>query len=116
MRRRRTVRHFSDRPVPRAELKTVSVPPAPRPAARTNSPGTSRSFRIPTSSARFVSAQKMKSVNLTRRAPEEWLHELEKFETDANKPYLDIAPYLIAVFAQPYARRRRRHHQTLLRH
>jgi nitroreductase len=37
-----------------------------------------------------------------RRASEEWLDALRPFGTDASKPFLEIAPALIAVFVQPY--------------
>ena len=36
------------------------------------------------------------------RAPNEWLEALAALGTDANKPFLEIAPWLIAIFAQPY--------------
>jgi nitroreductase len=37
-----------------------------------------------------------------RRAPAEWKEALVPFATDEHKPYLEVAPYLIAIFAQPY--------------
>ena len=37
---------------------------------------------------------------ITTRAPQDWLKALEPFGTDEHKPYLEIAPYLIAIFAQ----------------
>ena len=37
-----------------------------------------------------------------RRAPAEWLEALAALGTDANKPFLETAPWLIAIFAQPY--------------
>ncbi len=37
------------------------------------------------------------------RAPREWLDALAPLGTDANKPFLETAPYLIAIFAQSYA-------------
>lgn len=38
----------------------------------------------------------------SERAPEEWLEALEPLGTDAHKPFLETAPYLIAVFASSY--------------
>jgi hypothetical protein len=35
-----------------------------------------------------------------RRAPQEWLEALAPLGTDEHKPYLEIAPYLIVIFAQ----------------
>lgn len=37
-----------------------------------------------------------------RRASDEWLAALQPLGTDANKPFLEEAPYLIVVFAQKY--------------
>jgi iodotyrosine deiodinase len=36
------------------------------------------------------------------RAPKAWLEALAPLSTDSNKPFLEIAPWLIAVFAQPF--------------
>jgi nitroreductase len=36
------------------------------------------------------------------RAPNDWLQALAALGTDANKPFLEVAPWLIAIFAQPY--------------
>jgi hypothetical protein len=38
----------------------------------------------------------------TRRAPQEWLDALTPIGTDAHTPFLETAPYLIVVFAQPH--------------
>jgi iodotyrosine deiodinase len=38
----------------------------------------------------------------SKRAPKEWLEALEPFGTDHHKPYLEIAPYLIVIFAKSY--------------
>src|SRR5438874_6802114 len=37
-----------------------------------------------------------------QRAPKAWLEALAPLGTDSNKPFLEIAPWLIAVFAQPF--------------
>ena len=36
------------------------------------------------------------------RAPDEWLEALEPLGTDENKPFLEIAPYLIVIFSEAY--------------
>ncbi len=36
------------------------------------------------------------------KAPDEWLHALEQFETNADKPFLEIAPYLIIIFEKKF--------------
>jgi len=40
----------------------------------------------------------------TKRAPKEWLEALEPLGTDEHKPFLEIAPYLIAVFVERYGK------------
>lgn len=105
MRRRRTVRHFSDRPVPRAVIEDCLRAAGTAPSGANQQPWHFAVVADPDVKRQIrLGAENEEREFYTRRAPEEWLHELEKFETDAHKPYLDIAPYLIAIFAQPYAR------------
>ena len=47
-------------------------------------------------------AEEEERIFYHERAPEEWLEALAPLGTDEHKPYLEIAPYLIAVFAQSY--------------
>ena len=36
------------------------------------------------------------------KAPKDWLDALEPLGTDANKPFLEDAPYIIGIFAKNY--------------
>ena len=47
-------------------------------------------------------AEKEEKSFYTQRAPQSWLDDLNKFGTDWNKDFLEIAPYLIVVFKQIY--------------
>jgi iodotyrosine deiodinase len=47
-------------------------------------------------------AEKEENSFYNERAPQEWLHALEPFGTDENKPFLETAPYLIVIFEQKY--------------
>lgn len=49
-----------------------------------------------------VAAEKEEAEFYRRRAPEEWLKAFAALGTDASKPFLEIAPWLIAIFSQPY--------------
>ena len=49
-----------------------------------------------------VGAEKEEHEFYTSRAPQEWLDALAPLGTDANKPFLETAPYLIAIFAQSF--------------
>jgi hypothetical protein len=48
-------------------------------------------------------AEKEEHEFYTRRAPQEWLEALEPLGTDESKPFLETAPYLIAIFARSYS-------------
>lgn len=49
-----------------------------------------------------IAAEKEEKEFYEHRASEEWLEDLNQFETDWHKPFLEIAPYLIVVFKQNY--------------
>lgn len=49
-----------------------------------------------------VAAEKEEREFYERRAPKEWLEALAALGTDSNKPFLETAPWLIAIFSQPY--------------
>jgi iodotyrosine deiodinase len=105
LRRRRTVRHFSDRPVPRGviELAVRTAGTAPNGAnlqpwhfAVVSDGGVKRRIR--------QAAEAEEREFYERRATAEWKAALAPLGTDADKPFLEAAPYLIAVFAQPSGR------------
>ena len=48
-------------------------------------------------------AEKEEQSFYTKRAPKEWINALKHIGTDANKPHLEKAPYLIIVFAERYS-------------
>lgn len=102
MSRRRTTRHFSDRPVARSVieecLKTAGTAPSgahqqPWHFVVVSDPGLKRQLRLAAEEA---------EREFYATAPAEWLEALAPLGTDASKPYLESAPYLIAVFAERY--------------
>ena len=50
-----------------------------------------------------IAAEKEEKEFYNNRAPDSWLEDLNQFNTDWNKPFLEKAPVLIAVFRQSYA-------------
>jgi len=103
MARRRTVRDFSDRPVRREliELCLQTAGSAPNGAnlqpwhfVAISDPVLKREIRI--------AAEAEEREFYEHRAPNEWLEALAALGTDERKPFLEIAPWLIAIFAQPY--------------
>jgi len=103
MNRRRTVRDFSDKPVPRdiieTALKVANTAPSganlqPWHFAVVSGPETKRKIR--------EAAEAEEREFYSHRASPEWLAALEPLGTDSNKPFLETAPYLIAVFLQKF--------------
>jgi nitroreductase len=103
IKRRRTVREFSSRPVPRdvIEQTLLAAGTAPNGAnlqpwhfVVVSDPELKRKIRI--------AAEEEEREFYSGRAPQEWLDALAPLGTDEHKPFLETAPYLIAVFAQSY--------------
>lgn len=103
IKRRRTVREFSDRQVPLNIIKNCLLAAGTAPNGANLQPwhfvvvsdGTiKRKIRI--------AAEEEEREFYENRAPQEWLDALAPLGTDANKPFLETAPYLIAIFAQAY--------------
>ena len=103
IRRRRTVRQFSDRPVPRSVIENCirAAGTAPNGAnmqpwhfAVVTDPAIKRQIR--------VEAEKEEHEFYHHKAPQEWLDALAPLGTDEHKPFLERAPYLIVIFAQTY--------------
>ena len=100
---RRTVRDFSDKPVPieiiENAIKTASSAPSgankqPWHFVIVEDPDVKKEIRI--------DAEKEEKEFYEHRAPHYWLEDLNQFGTDWQKPFLEIAPYLIVVFKQSY--------------
>jgi iodotyrosine deiodinase len=103
MRRRRTVRDFSSRPVSREIIEHCLLAAGTAPNGANLQPW---HFVVVTDAAvkrqiRLAAEEEERDFYL-RRAPQEWLEALAPLGTDEHKPFLETAPYLIAVFAQSY--------------
>lgn len=103
VRRRRTVREFSNRPVPREVIddciRTAGTAPnganmQPWHFVVVSDPAVKRTIR--------VEAEQEERAFYHHKAPKEWLEALAPLGTDAHKPFLEDAPYLIVIFAQTY--------------
>lgn len=106
MRTRRTVRDFSERPVPRAAIEAAIRAASTAPSGANQQPWTFVAVSDPdTKRAIRHAAEQEERDFYARRAPEEWLQALSHLGTDARKPFLETAPWLIAVFAQNYGLR-----------
>lgn len=101
IKRRHSVREYSDRPVPRDIIETAIRAAGTAPSGANHQPWHFVCISDPKVKHEIrLAAEKEEQSFYGGRAGEEWLEDLEKVGTDANKPYLDIAPWLIAIFAQ----------------
>lgn len=103
IRRRRTVREFSPRPVAREVLENCLLAAATAPSGANRQPWHFVVVSNPEIKKQIREAAEKEEREFYRhRAPKEWLEALEALGTDEHKPFLEIAPYLIAIFAQSY--------------
>jgi iodotyrosine deiodinase len=103
MRTRRTVRHFSDRPVARAVIEQCLLTAGGAPSGANLQPWHFVAVSDAAVKRRIrAAAEDEEREFYSRRAPQEWLDALAPLGTDADKPFLETAPYLIAIFAQSY--------------
>lgn len=104
LRRRRSVRHFSADEVPIDVVQTCVEAAAQAPSGANKQPWT---FCVVTDAktkrAIREAAEAEERLFYDKRAPQAWLDALHPFGTDADKPFLETAPVLIAVFAHQKA-------------
>ncbi len=103
--RRRTVRHFSPRPVDRAVIEEAIRAAGTAPSGANRQPWHFVAVADPATKRRIREAAEAEEREFYRTAPAEWLEALAPLGTDADKPYLEIAPWLIAVFQERYGER-----------
>lgn len=106
MQRRRTVRQFSDRPVPKEIILDCLCAAGSAPSGANMQPWHFVVVSDPETKRRIrIAAETEEREFYERRAPAEWLQALEPLGTDPEKPFLEAAPYLIAIFVQRYGLR-----------
>ena len=102
--RRRTVREFSARPVPRDIIETALQAANTAPSGANLQPWHFAVVSGPETKQKIRAAAEVEEREFyEHRASAEWLKALEPLGTDSDKPFLETAPYLIAVFLQKYA-------------
>ena len=98
---RRTVRDFSDTPVPREIIETAVKAAATAPNGANQQPWHFAAISNPEMKRRIrLAAEEEERAFYGGRASEAWLDALTPLGTDASKPFLETAPWLIAIFAQ----------------
>ena len=102
--RRRTVREFTDRAVPREIIEQCLLAAGSAPSGAALQPWHFVVITDPAIKHTIrVEAEKEEQTFYNGRAPQEWLDALAPLGTDAHKPFLDIAPYLIAIFEKTHS-------------
>ncbi|WP_341211028.1 nitroreductase family protein [uncultured Limimaricola sp.] len=103
---RHTVREFSDRPVPRAVIETAIATAGRAPSGANQQPWHFVAISDPAMKTRIRAAAEEEEVAFYGGgAPDEWIAALEPIGTGASKPHLEVAPWLIVVFAQRWGTR-----------
>ena len=102
--RRRTVREFSDRPVPREIIEQCLLAGGSAPSGANLQPWHFVVIEDPKVKHTIrIEAEKEERDFYSGRAPQEWLDALAPLGTDEHKPFLETAPYLIAIFEQTHS-------------
>lgn len=105
LRRRRSVRDFSSRPVPRDIIEYCLQAAGTAPSGANMQPWSFVVIEDADIKHQIrQAAEEVETAFYTEYAPQEWLDALAPLETTAHKPFLEIAPYLIVIFAQKYGR------------
>jgi iodotyrosine deiodinase len=99
MRRRRSVREFSDRPVPRETIEWLVRCAMTAPSGANKQPWRFVCVQNPLVKQQIRAAAEQEEREFyARRANEEWLRDLAPLGTDETKEFLTIAPWLVVVF------------------
>jgi len=101
--KRRTVRDFSDKPIPREVIDSILLSASTAPSGAHKQPWT---FCV-VESAEIKekireAAEQEEKESYEKRMSDEWLDALQPLGTDWQKPFLEVAPYLIIVFKKAY--------------
>jgi len=103
MDKRRTVREFSDKEIPKEVIENLIRTASTAPSGAHKQPWTFCVVSDPQIKKQIrEAAEKEEYESYTNRMSDEWLKDLQPLGTDWHKPFLEIAPYLIIVFKKAY--------------
>ena len=101
MKTRRTIRDFDKRSVPRAVIENAIKAAGTAPSGANQQPWHFSAISNPEMKRKIrLAAEEEERAFYSERASAEWLEALAPLGTDASKPFLETAPWLIAIFAQ----------------
>jgi len=100
---RRSIRHFSKELVPINIIKDAVKAASSAPSGANKQPWHFTIVKDSILKKKIRSAaEKEEKKFYQNRAPDYWLEDLKKFETNWEKPFLEDAPFLIAVFKKTF--------------
>ena len=103
MNQRRTVREFDSRNIPLDVMENIIQTAGTAPSGAHKQPWTFCLISDPEMKKQIrIAAEEEEKISYTSRMPESWKNDLAPLGTDWEKPFLEIAPYLIVVFKQSY--------------
>ncbi len=103
MDKRRSVRDFSDKPVPKSCIENLIMTAASAPSGAHKQPWTFCAVSNAEIKKQIrEAAEKEEYLSYNGRMSEEWIKDLAPMGTDWNKPFLEIAPWLIIMFRKSY--------------
>jgi iodotyrosine deiodinase len=108
---RRSIRTFSDMPVSQEVIEKIILTASSAPSGAHKQPWTFCAVQNPAiKSAIRQAAEKEEYESYQNRMTDEWLADLKPLGTDWQKPFLEIAPWLIVMFSQTTAADKSKHY------
>lgn len=103
MNKRRTVRDFDSRPIPQEVMENIIRTAGSAPSGANKQPWTFCLISDPIIKKQIrIGAEMEEKISYRSRMSDTWKEDLKPLGTDWEKPFLEIAPYLIVVFKQSY--------------
>jgi iodotyrosine deiodinase len=103
MEQRRSVRHFSSDPIPEEVIRDILMTASSAPSGANKQPWTFCAVSSQDIKRQIrVAAEEEEYTNYHGRMSADWLQDLEPLGTDWQKPFIELAPWLIIVFKQSY--------------
>jgi nitroreductase len=101
IRTRHSIREFSNREVSKDIIETALYAAGRAPSGANHQPWHFVCVNDPSTKSKIrIAAEQEEQAFYAGKAGQEWLNDLKKIGTDANKPFLEVAPWLIAIFVE----------------